>query len=130
MARVVEYVYRESPVHNLHPLSKLAWALGMMVLAFTFQDARYLLAVFLTTVAVAAAGKVLKDLTFVIKDLTLFAGILLLLQVLIGRDGQVLFTPGQNIAVYPGGPVLGSGHGAEDDDGGFQFYGVFSHHLV
>lgn len=101
MARVIEYVYRESMIHDLNPLSKLAWALGVMVLALTFNDVYYLLALLSTVVAVALLGKVLKDLASVFKGLTVFAGILVFLQVLFFQGGEVLFylLPGQLLPV-------------------------------
>ncbi|MEG6511098.1 energy-coupling factor transporter transmembrane component T family protein [Desulforamulus ruminis] len=109
MARVVEYVYRESVVHQLHPLSKLAWALGVMVLALTFNHVYYLLALLSSVVMVAAAGKVLKDLAFVLKGLTLFGGVLVLLQVLFFHGQDVLFylIPGQHLPVSREAVLLG-----------------------
>ncbi|SHF01740.1 energy-coupling factor transporter transmembrane component T family protein [Desulforamulus putei] len=91
MARVIEYVYRESVVHSLNPLSKLAWALGVMFLALAFNNVYYLLTLLSTVVAVALLGKVLKDLATVFKGLTVFAGILVLLQVIFFQGEEVLF---------------------------------------
>ncbi len=91
MARVVEYVYRESPVHQLHPLSKLAWALGVMVLALTFNDVYYLLVLLSSVVMVALLGQVLKDLAFVMKGLVIFGSILVVLQVFFSQGQDVLF---------------------------------------
>lgn len=109
MARVVEYVYRDSMMHCLHPLSKLAWALGIMVLALTFSDIFYLLAVFSSVLMVAVLGKVLKDLAFVLKGLTVFAGVLVLLQVLFFQGNDILFylLPGKHLAVSREALVLG-----------------------
>lgn len=82
MARVVEYIYRDSMVHQLNPLSKLAWALGIMVMALTFNDPYYLLGLLASVVLVGLTGRVIKDLTFVLKGLSIFALILVLLQVI------------------------------------------------
>ncbi|AQS58654.1 energy-coupling factor transporter transmembrane component T family protein [Desulforamulus ferrireducens] len=82
MARVVEYIHRDSLVHQLNPLSKLAWALGVMVLALTFNHPYYLLGLFFFVGMVGLMGRVLKDLMFVMKGLSIFALILVLLQVI------------------------------------------------
>ena len=82
MARVIEYIYRDSIIHQLNPISKLAWALGVMVLALTFNDPYYLLALLLSVGLVGLTGRVLKDLSGVMKGLSIFALILVLLQVI------------------------------------------------
>lgn len=82
MARVVEYIYRDSLIHRLNPLSKLAWALGVMVLALTFNHPYFLLGLLVSVGMVGLMGGVLKDLMFVMKGLSIFAVILVLLQVL------------------------------------------------
>ncbi|SHG78422.1 energy-coupling factor transporter transmembrane component T family protein [Desulforamulus hydrothermalis] len=101
MARVIEYVYRESVVHSLNPLSKLAWALGVMLLALTFNNVYYLLTLLSSVVAVAIAGKVLKDLRTVVKGLAFFAGILIILQIIFFQGQEILFylLPGQRLPV-------------------------------
>ena len=81
MARVIEYIYRDSIIHQLNPLSKLAWALGVMVLALTFNDPYYLLALLISVGLVGLTGRVMKDLSGVMKGLSIFALILVLLQV-------------------------------------------------
>ncbi|RYD05298.1 hypothetical protein N752_10010 [Desulforamulus aquiferis] len=80
-----------------------------MILALAFNDIFYLMAVFTSVVAVAAIGKVMKDLAFVLKGLTIFAGILVLLQVLFFKGEHVLFylLPGDRLAITTEAILLG-----------------------
>lgn len=109
MAPVLEYMERNSWVHRLNPLSKLLWALGIMVLALSYNDIRYLLVVLSLVLIIGLQAQVLGSLTGVVKGLSIFAGILVILQVLFYRGNNVLFyiLPNQNLPVTKEALFLG-----------------------
>lgn len=72
-------------------MTKLCWALFILAGGLLFSDYRYLLVLCASVLAVAAAGKVLKDLLPVTAWLAFFALLILLLQALLFNEGQVLF---------------------------------------
>lgn len=109
MAPVLEYMERSSWVHRLNPLSKLLWALGIMVLALAYNDIKYLLVVLGLVLLIGLQAQVLGSLTGVVKGLSIFAGILVILQVLFYRGNDVLFyiLPNQTLPVTKEALLLG-----------------------
>lgn len=91
MAAAVEYIPKVSPIHRLNALTKLLWALFILVGGLLFSDYRYLLALFLSVLFVATVARVLRNLLPVMTGLSVFALILLLIQALFYDQGQVLF---------------------------------------
>lgn len=91
MAAAVEYIPKNSPIHKLNALTKIIWALFILAGGLLFSDYRYLLALFTSVLAAAAAARVLKNLLPVTAGLSVFALILLLIQALFYDQGQVLF---------------------------------------
>lgn len=91
MAAAVEYIPRSSPVHNLNALTKIFWSLFILAGGLLFSDYRYLLALLISVLLVAAAGRVLIDLLPLTTGLSVFALILLLIQALFYDQGKVLF---------------------------------------
>lgn len=91
MAGVIEYVVKSSPIHGLNPLSKLAWALLILVLSMIYTDYRYLACLFLSVLLVAFFGGVFKEIARTFKGLAIFALILFVMQILFFNSGTVVF---------------------------------------
>lgn len=106
----VEYIPKNSPIHGLNTLTKLCWALFILAGGLLFSDYRYLFVLCVSVLAVAAAGKVLKNLLPATAWLAIFALIILLLQALLFNAGQVLFylyPPAQALAITDQGLFSG-----------------------
>lgn len=58
---MMEYVSRQSLIHALHPLTKLAWAVVVMILSLVFNNPWYLAGIIFSVILVGAIGKVLKE---------------------------------------------------------------------
>lgn len=99
MSGVAEYVAKESPIHRLHPLTKLFWSLAVVSASFIFQNLVGQLAVLLSIILVAVLGRVLKELIPAFVGLMVVAGIFILFQIFFITDGETLFTliPGTHI---------------------------------
>lgn len=91
MSAVVDYQPGESFVHKLHPLTKMAWALAVLILSLLYTDYRFAAAVLLFVLGTALIGGVLPALSRVLKGLVVFAFILFLIQVFFYDDGKVFF---------------------------------------
>lgn len=110
MAAAVEYISKNSPVHRLNALTKIVWALVVLVAALMFNDYRYLLALLASVLMVTLVARVLGDLRPAALGLFIFALILLLIQSLFYNEGRILFylIPGANyIAVTDKGLLSG-----------------------
>jgi energy-coupling factor transport system permease protein len=98
LAAAIEYIHGNSPVHRLNAMSKIFWSLFVLVVGLIFNDYRYLLALLVSVLFVAALGGVLKNFLPSFVGLSIFALILLIIQSLFYDQGQVLFhlLPGTN----------------------------------
>ncbi|MEN6327251.1 MAG: energy-coupling factor transporter transmembrane component T [Syntrophomonas sp.] len=92
MAGVIEYANKETVIHKLNPLSKMAWAILILVLSVIYTDYRYLAGLFLSVILVAFLGKVFDEIAGVFKGLAIFAFILFLMQILFYQPGNVVLT--------------------------------------
>lgn len=99
MSGVAEYVSKESPIHRLHPLTKLFWSLAIVSVSFIFENALGQVAVFLSVILVALVARVFKELIPAFVGLMVMAGIFILFQIFFIPDGKTLFTliPGTRI---------------------------------
>lgn len=91
MSGAIGYVAQDSPVHRLHALTKVVWALGVLVAALAFVDLKYLAAIMASVLAVAAVARVLPHLFPAMGRLLLFALVLVFFQAVFLDRGQVLF---------------------------------------
>jgi len=91
MSGAVGYVAQDSPIHRLHALTKVVWALGVFAAALAFVDVRYLAALLASVLAVAAAARVLTRLLPAMGGLLVFALILVFFQAVFLDRGRVLF---------------------------------------
>lgn len=89
---MLEYIHRDSLIHKLHPLTKLFWAVVVMVLSLVFNNPWYLAVIILTVVTVGFIGRVGKDTLVYLSALLLVAGFVFLFQILFRPEGEVLFT--------------------------------------
>lgn len=109
MASIVDYYPCNSIIHRLNPLTKMIWLIAVMVVALTFNNGIYLLLLLGSVVAVAAAAKVLPKLLPMFKGLLLFSLMMILLQVLFLKQGDILIylLPGKKLPVYSEAVYLG-----------------------
>ncbi len=99
---MLEYIHRNSLIHNLHPLTKLFWAFVVMILSLVFNNPWYLGAIILTVILVGFIGKVGKETLVYLSALILVAIFVFLFQILFRPEGKLLFT------VFPASwPVVG-----------------------
>lgn len=81
MAAVVDYVPKNSFIHRLNPVSKIVWALTILIAAVMFNNFLYMLVLFGLVLMTAALAGVLTEISRLFKGLFLFAFILFLMQV-------------------------------------------------
>ena len=99
---MMEYVSRQSLIHDLHPLTKLAWAVVVMILSLIFNNPWYLAAIILSVILVGAIGRVLKETLLYLAAILVVAAFVFVFQILFRPGGRVLFT------VFPAAwPVVG-----------------------
>ena len=99
---MLEYIHRNSFIHKLHPLTKLFWALTVMVLAFVFNNPWFLAFIIVTVVLAGFIGKVGKETLLYLSALLVVAAFVFLFQILFRPEGELLFT------VFPASwPVVG-----------------------
>ena len=99
---MLEFVYRDSIIHELHPLAKLFWSLVIMILSLIFNSPWVLAVIILTVLMVGFLGKVGKETLKYISALLLVGCFVFLFQILFRSEGELLFT------VFPASwPVVG-----------------------
>lgn len=91
MSAAIEYIQSNSPVHRLNAMSKIFWSLFVLAVGLLFNDYRYLLALLVSVLLVAAIGGVLQKFFTACAGLSVFALIFLIIQALFYDQGQVLF---------------------------------------
>jgi energy-coupling factor transport system permease protein len=89
---MMDYVYRRSVIHNLHPLTKLVWSVLILVLALIFDSPWYLSGIILSVILVGCIGKVAKETLIYTGGLLAFSTIIFLLQVFFRTGGRTLFS--------------------------------------
>jgi energy-coupling factor transport system permease protein len=99
---MIEYLYKESFIHRLHPLTKLAFSACIMIMAMIFTEPVYLLGVIALVMTLSIAGRILKESMGYLLTMAFFAIIVLILQCLFLNKGHVYFT------VFPASwPIVG-----------------------
>ena len=89
---MIEYLYKESLIHRLHPLTKLWFAAVIMIMAMLFTNPLYLLGVIALVMIVSIVGKILKESMGYLITMAFFAAIVLILQCLSVNKGHIYFT--------------------------------------
>lgn len=87
----MKYVDKNSWLHSLNPLSKIAWATLILIAALIFSNFYYLAGIFLSVLFVAVTARIIRETVPMLKGLFIFASILFLMQVLFYPGGTVLF---------------------------------------
>lgn len=110
MSTAVDYQAGKSCLHTLSPITKMAGALAVLIVSLVFNDYRYLAVVAALVLAAAGAAGLLPRLRPALVGLSVFAFILLIVQVLFYREGEILFylIPPQSLPVTTGGLSLGA----------------------
>jgi energy-coupling factor transport system permease protein len=99
---MLEYIHQDSLIHKLHPLTKLFWAVVVMVISLIFNNPWYLTIIILTVVIVGFIGKVGKETLVYLSALILIASFVFFFQILFRPEGDLLFT------VFPASwPIVG-----------------------
>ena len=89
---MMEYVYRRSLIHDLHPLTKLVWSAVILVLALILDSPWYLSGIILSVILMGFVAKVGKDTLVYTGGLLAFSVIIFLIQVWFRPGGRVLFS--------------------------------------
>ncbi len=89
---MMEFVYRRSLIHDLHPLTKLVWSVLILILALMLDSPWYLGGIILSVIAVGFIGKVGKETLLYTLGLLVLSVIIFLLQVWFRPGGRVLFS--------------------------------------
>jgi len=89
---MLEYISRNSLIHSLHPLTKLAWALVVMILSLVFNSPWYLAAIIISVVLVGFIAKVGRETLVYLSALIVVAAFVFIFQILFRPEGIVLFT--------------------------------------
>lgn len=113
---MLEYLYKQSVIHRLHPLTKLSIAATVMVMAMLFTDPLYLLVVIALVMALSIVGTIIKETLGYLLTMAFFAFIVFVLQCLFLNKGPIYFTilpaswpvVGGWLPVSHGGLILGT----------------------
>jgi energy-coupling factor transport system permease protein len=99
---MMEYVYRRSFVHDLHPLTKLVWSVVILILALILDSPWYLGGIIVSVIGVGFIARVGKETLIYAAGLLALSVIIFLLQVWFRPSGRTLFS------VFPSSwPVVG-----------------------
>ena len=99
---MMEYVYRRSLVHDLHPLTKLIWSVVILALALILDSPWVLAAIILSVIVVGVIARVGKETLVYTGGLLALSVIIFLIQVWFRPGGRTLFS------VFPSSwPVVG-----------------------
>lgn len=91
LSAVAEYIAKESPIHRLHPLTKLFWSLTVVTASFIFQTPWGQVAILLSILLVALVGRVFRELIPAFMGLVIVAGMFILFQIFFIAEGKTLF---------------------------------------
>ena len=98
----MEYVFRRSLIHDLHPLTKLVWSAVILVLALILDSPWFLAGIILSVILMGFVAKVGKETLVYTGGLLAFSVIIFLIQVWFRPGGRILFS------VFPSSwPVVG-----------------------
>ena len=89
---VMEYTNRDSLIHRLHPLTKLGWAVAILILSLIYNAPLFLVGLLFSVVLVGLIGKVLKETLVYLAAIFSIALIVFVLQIAFRPGGEVLFT--------------------------------------
>ncbi len=102
---MISFRYREkdTPIHHLNPLCKIAWVSAIFILALIFDHPVYLLSLFLSTVPIVIYGRIRKEWTSLMKFSLYLCLTIIVVNTLVNNNGvHVLWRPPFRI------PLLGN----------------------
>ncbi|MBC9784120.1 energy-coupling factor transporter transmembrane protein EcfT [Heliobacterium chlorum] len=106
MSVSIEYIPTGSPVHRLHALTKLLFALAVLTISMLLSQPLPLLLLFFSLLGIAALASVSQEILSAVKGLLKVAFFLVLLQMFFYPEGTVLFAP---VSSLPGLAVTDQG---------------------
>ena len=99
---MMEYVFRRSLIHDLHPLTKLVWSAVILVLALILDSPWFLAGIILSVILMGFVARVGRETLVYTGGLLAFSVIIFLIQVWFRPGGRMLFS------VFPSSwPVVG-----------------------
>ena len=90
MKAVLQYVPGTSFFHNLHPITKIVWAVLIGILCFVFQNVWFLGAVAVINLLIFSTSGIVREGKPVLKMFGLICGLLLFFTIFFNREGQIL----------------------------------------
>ena len=84
----LRYQDKNTVVHQLSPLSKLAWGAGILVLSLIFNNPLYILLLFATTLPLIAAAKIWREWASVMKLSLYLCAAIVVINVLVSYHGS------------------------------------------
>ncbi len=91
MTDMLEYQPGDSLIHRLHPLTKMSWAVVILILSLLFTNPVYVAVIVLSVWLAAYGAGVFPFLVHLFKGLLVFALILFMIQVFFYDEGQIYF---------------------------------------
>lgn len=91
MPAMIEYIQKDSFFHKLHPITKILWTFGVLIISFIFTSPLPIFIILLSNILIAAASGIIKDVFPAIKALFLFSLLLIAFQIFFVSDGNTLF---------------------------------------
>lgn len=103
MRGFLEYVDGNSPLHRMHPLSKLLFSFSICTCCFLSSQHLFLLALLLLDLALGCLAGIPKQTLRMLRGLVKLSLIIFLFQLLFVRSGQVLVTLPLGLVLTTGG---------------------------
>lgn len=91
MPAMVEFIQKDSLVHRLNPITKIAWTFAVLALCFIFNHPIVIFVIFLSNLVVAGVGRITRQILPIIKSLFVFSLILILFQIFFVTEGTTVF---------------------------------------
>ncbi|KNY25590.1 energy-coupling factor transporter transmembrane component T family protein [Pseudobacteroides cellulosolvens] len=91
MPAMIEYIQKDSFFHRLHPITKILWTFGVLIISFVFSSPLPIFIILLSNILIAAASGIIKEVFPAIKALFLFSLLLIAFQIFFVSDGNTLF---------------------------------------
>ncbi|HOV27977.1 MAG TPA: energy-coupling factor transporter transmembrane component T [Pseudobacteroides sp.] len=91
MPAMIEYIQKDSFFHRLHPITKILWTFGVLIISFLFSTPLPIFIILLSNILIAVASGIFKQVFPAIKALFLFSLLLIVFQIFFVTEGNTLF---------------------------------------
>jgi len=91
MPAMIEYIQKDSFFHGLHPITKILWTFGVLIMSFLFSTPLPIFVILLSNILIAVAAGIIKQVFPAIKALFLFSLLLIAFQIFFVTEGKTLF---------------------------------------